>query len=363
MHEHNMSASDALLAALKEITEPPKVLKQEKKVIINPQLITLLNFFKSTYPQSPYAQLNEEEQQQLLVGANMLMHEQKMSASDALPAALIGLKQQKKVIINPQLIKVLNYFKSSYPQSPYAQLNEEEQQQLLVGANMLMHEQNMSANDALSAALIGLKAPIPKPSPFNMNKPTKKVKIRRMAGVYHVNQLLEEQQKLLQLKDDLKRAQEAHDSPQPQYPENLRIEEENLLQKEKAYKSITTDIALAEQELEQIKLDVLAKKTLYRTQSEKVREIKNLQINAQELKEEYEKLLTKVNRIKNIAHNKIEKHKEELQRTIIQLERECNLLKQNIDEIEKQEQIELEERNKLEIYPKVVYATSGSVSF
>ena len=149
MHKNNANKNDALSAALKELTESPKVLKQEEKVTIDPQLINLLNYFKSNYPNSPYAQLSEQQQQQLLTRASILMHKNNANKNDALSAALKELtespnvlKQEEKVTIDPQLINLLNALKSNYPNSPYAQLSEEEQQQLLARASILTHEQN-----------------------------------------------------------------------------------------------------------------------------------------------------------------------------------------------------------------------------
>ena len=145
-----------VLASLKEFDEKIglknlQIDKKEKKEHIDQDLVVILNYYKSAYPHSEFAKLDIQQSNQLLIRANKLKAENKLDGGTALRQALEELTVSPK--IDQGLVAILDYYKSTYPHSEFAKLDNERAKKLLLIANKLKAENKLDGGTALRQAL------------------------------------------------------------------------------------------------------------------------------------------------------------------------------------------------------------------
>ena len=125
----------------------------------------IYSYYKSRYPESPYAAFDESGAQQLLAMATIIKQSRdSISSSEALSRALhetttipltVNFESSQKIKREePNLTDVLNYYKMANTKGPFAILNEIETQQLLEMATIVKHfVPDLSVGTALTNAL------------------------------------------------------------------------------------------------------------------------------------------------------------------------------------------------------------------
>ena len=175
----SIESGEALKRALYEVTTIPLTVnfEESKKEIKReePSLSYVLNYYQNANKQGSYARLDQNETHHLLRMATIIKHlAPDLSPGDALNHALRILfseptkpqliqivKEEKEsqpvtqtVKLDSDLIQKLNYFKSHYPHSPYANLGSDREERLLImAAKIKQSNLDMGSSTALGLAL------------------------------------------------------------------------------------------------------------------------------------------------------------------------------------------------------------------